>query len=309
MRWTVGICAVAAIAGIAATLTIPAQTITPDEATLKLFPPDIQGIASFDAAALRNSSLIQELLQKQSYPRAAQDFFDATGVQPFRDVDKVTVALGSKLLAIVEARYDRFKVEQYLQNQGAASETYLGRVLYSPNAQQFGSISFIDHMVLAGDTAMLKQVIDRLAAPAPNVLENAALMEMIRKSESGNQVWVVGLNADALANSSVPAPVPPQFQDILKSLASGSYQMRITQDVHVKAIGNFANSDSARTSADLLRGLIALARTQAAPQPDVVHLLDGVRVDNAGSLMTIQIDMPGDLLKTLQPKRLAELAR
>ena len=220
----------------------------------------------------------------------------------------MTVALGGKFLAIVEARYDRFKIEQYLQNHGATSETYLGRVLYSPGPQQQrSSISLIDHLILAGDTEMLKQVIDRMAAPAPNVLQNAALMDMIRKVEAGNQVWFVGKTADGLAGS--PVPIPPQFQDITKSLTSGSYQMRIAQDVHVKAIGNFTSSESARTSADLLRGLIALARTQTAQQPDVLHLLDGVRVDNLGLSMTIQIDAPGDLLKNLQPKRLAELAR
>jgi len=307
MKWIFGICAVALIAGVVATLTVPAQTITPDEATLKLFPPDVQGIASIDVASLRNSSLLQDVLQKQGFPGDLQDLVQATGFQPLQDIDKVTAAAGPKPVAVVEARYDRFKMEQYLQQKGATSETYLGRVLYSPGPNQAESLSFIDRMIVAGDTGMVKQVIDRLAAPAPNVLQNAALMDMIRKMESGNQVWVVGSTMDALTRA--PVPMPPQMQDVLKSLTSGSYQMRLTQDVHVKAIGSFSDSQSAQTSADLLRGLVALARTQAAQQPDLVHLLDGVRVDNAGSLMTVQIDEPGDLLKNLQPKKVADLVR
>src|SRR5437867_4416150 len=132
MKWILGACIVAVVAGVVTTLTV-AQTITPDESTLKLFPQDLQAIASIDVAGLRNASLIQDFLQKQGLPGGAQDFMDATGLQPLPDVDKATVGLGSKPVALIEARYDRFKVEQYLQNHGATSETYLGRTLYSPN--------------------------------------------------------------------------------------------------------------------------------------------------------------------------------
>jgi len=306
MKWILGACIVAVVAGVVATMTVPAQTITPDETTLKLLPQDLQGIAFIDVAGLRNATLIQDLLQKQGFPGVPQDFMDATGIQPLRDIDKATIGIGSKPVVILEARYDRFKVEQYLQNQGAASETYLGRTLYSPQPQQPESITFIDRYIVAGDTDLVKQVVDRMAAPAANVLQNAALMEMIRRIETGNQVWLVGANAGTLTRS---VPAPPEVQNILTSLTSGSYQMRIAQDVHVKAIGNFSTNESARNSADMLRGLIALARTQTAQQPDLLHLLDGVRVEDTGNLMTIQIDAPGDLLKNFQPRKVAELVR
>jgi hypothetical protein len=307
MKWIFGICVVAIAAGVVVTMTVPAQTITPDEGTLKLLPPDVQGVASLDVAALRSSSLIQDVLQKHGFPGGAQAFMDSTGFQPLRDVDKLTVAFGSKPVAIIAAHYDRAKFEQYFQNQGAAGETYLGRAIYSPGPQQMQSISLIDNFILAGDTDMVKQVIDRMAAPAPSVLQNTTLMDMIRKIETGNQVWVVGGSPDIMAR--IPAPIPAQFQDVLKSWTSGAYQMRIAGDVHIKAIGNFADADSAKNSADLLRGFVALARTQSAQQPNLVHLLDGVRIENAGASMTVQVDEPGDLLKSLEPKKLAELVK
>src|SRR4029078_5850806 len=119
-------------------------------------------------------------------------------------------------------------------------------------------------------------------------------MDMIRRVETGNQVWVVGSNAGSLTGL---VPAPPEFQNLLTSITSGSYQIRIGQDVHVKAIGNFSSNESARNSADMLRRLVALARTQTAQQHDVLQLLDGVRIEDTGNLMTIQIDAPGDLLK------------
>src|SRR5436190_17388002 len=122
MKWILGACIVAVVAGVIATMTVPAQTITPDETTLKLLPQDLQGIASVDVASLQNAVLVQDFLQKNGLPGGTQDFVDATGFQPLRDVDKATVGLRDKIVAIIEARYDRFKVEQYFQNHGASSE-------------------------------------------------------------------------------------------------------------------------------------------------------------------------------------------
>src|SRR5262245_60377293 len=136
MKWILGICVVAVITGIAATLAVPAQTITPDEAILKLFPADTTAVASFDVASLKNSALVQGMIQQQGIPPAAKEFIDATGFDPTRDVDKATVGFGGNnhLLAIVQAHADRFKIEQYLRDHNASSETYLGRTIYSAPA-------------------------------------------------------------------------------------------------------------------------------------------------------------------------------
>ena len=62
MKWIVGVSVVAAVVfGMVATITIPAQTIVPDQAVLKLFPAETQGIAFVDLAALRNTPLGQEV--------------------------------------------------------------------------------------------------------------------------------------------------------------------------------------------------------------------------------------------------------
>src|SRR5262249_28369603 len=161
---------------------------------------------------------------------------DITGFQPLRDVDKVTVAMGAgnRAIAIAEARYDHFKVEQYLRDHNASTETYGGRVLYSPPDTTRMSLAFLDRSILGGDTDMLKQAIDRMAAPAPSALQNTALLDMVRTIETGNQIWVVGQTGANIATT-LPIPMPPEVQDVFKSLTSGSYQMRISQDVHIKA--------------------------------------------------------------------------
>ncbi len=52
MKWIVGVSVVAAVVFALATTTIPAQTIVPDQAVLKLFPAETQGVAFVDTRPL-----------------------------------------------------------------------------------------------------------------------------------------------------------------------------------------------------------------------------------------------------------------
>jgi hypothetical protein len=308
MKWILGVCAAAVVFGIVATMTIPAQTITPDQATLKLFPAEATGIAVIDVAGLRNSALFAAFKASGQYPKGLGGFIDATGFQPDRDVDQVTVGkIGAKqMVAVIRARYDHFKVEQFIQDHHAPVETYLGRTLYGVDMKKAdqadsASVSFIDDLIVAGHTPAVKQVIDRLAAPASSILDNAALLSGIRGIEVGNQIWAVGqFDVAAIPES---ARIPAPALEMVKGFKGGSYQMRLDSGVHVRAVGNFISDEAARSTADVIRGLMAVAKLQMAQQPDMIGLLDGLRIDYAGNSMTVRFDGDGELLKRLQSKR------
>jgi len=80
--------------------------------------------------------------------------------------------------------------------------------------------------------------------------------------------------------------------------------MRVDQDLHARATGNFADAEAARNLGDMGRGLIAVAKLQVASQPDMLHLLDGIQVRDSGASVVVNIDEPGDLLKKLKDLRL-----
>lgn len=307
MRWILVVCAFAIVFGIAATMTVPAQTITPDQATLKLFPPETTGLAFIDAGGLRSAQLVQELRPGTKYPAGLQEFIAATGFDPQRDLDQVTVAkIGKReFVAVVRARFDRFKVEQLLRDRGLETDSYLGRVLYMPARKQGPGapmiVSFIDDLIVAGNTAAVKQVIDRLAAPAQSVLDNPNLMAAVRGIEVGNQVWAVGqFDLDAIPES---ARIPAPALEFVRNFTSGSYQMRVDTDVHVKAVGVFTSDAAARQTAEVLRGLLAVGKLQTSRQQDMLHLLDGVQIDYSGSSLTVRFEGDGELLKRLQTQR------
>src|SRR5215468_455640 len=122
MKWIGGLLTIAVILGWVATATVPAATVSIDPASLKFLPPDTEGIAFVDVAALRNAALIQDVLKTANleFEKGMANFVYATGVNPQEDVDRVTVGkLGAnEILMIVQGRIDKFKAEQYSKEKG-----------------------------------------------------------------------------------------------------------------------------------------------------------------------------------------------
>src|SRR5947207_4276708 len=115
-------------------------------------------------------------------------------------------------------------------------------------AEHVGGVSFLDKLIVAGSLSGVKAAIDRMAAPAPSVVDNADLMNSIRTIDSGNQVWAAG-KFDPNMFGNLPQ-VPGQFGQLASSLQGGTYQMRIDSDVHVKATGVFTTADMAKATGD-----------------------------------------------------------
>ncbi len=298
MKWIVGVSVIAIAMGWAATMTIPAATVTLDEAALKYFPPETRSIAYIDVAGLKTAPLVQEALGKiTELPPPIADFANQTGFDVKQDLDRVTIGnLGPReTLAVVEARFDKFKVEQFIKDKGGESETYLGRSIYRDHD---GAITVLDGVILAGQIDAVKKALDQATLPGSLPLK-AELLDAVRTIEAGNQIWAVG---DFSINDLPPVGIrgPAPAVEMLKSLRGGTYQMRIDQDVHVRAMGNFADADNARNLSETARGLIAIAKLQVAKQPELLHALDGVQVSNSGLSITVRVDESGDLLKKLQ---------
>jgi hypothetical protein len=312
MKWIVGVSVVAAVVFALATTTIPAQTIVPDQTVLKLFPAETQGVAFVDLAALRNTPLGQEVMA-QGAPLATgvpklQDFIDATGFNFQQDVDRVTVGRldARRAMFVIQARFDKFKVERYLADHVTRLDTYMGRSIYEDRDLDFG-VTFIDDLVIAGYIDAVKKAVEQVSLPASNIALRADLQAAIRNFESGSQVWAVG---DFHFNELPVAQLPSRgvaagpILEVLRTLQGGTYQMRVDSDIHAKATANFTSAENAKTLADLSRGMIALVKTQVATQnQDLLHVLDGVQVSNSGTQIVVNIDEPGDLVKRLRELR------
>jgi hypothetical protein len=222
-------------------------------------------------------------------------------MNPERDIDKVTIGKleGQDGVAIVQGRINRLKIEQFLKDKGKESQTYLGQTLYRDGESTF---AVLDNLVFFGQINAVKKTIDQMQLPAAPPLRSD-LMSAIQTIESGNQVWGVGdFSVTDLGHLGIRGPAPAV--DMLKSLKSGTYQMHVDTGVQARAVGNFEDAESAKNIGDLVRGALAVAKLQVAKQqPDMVQLLDGIQVSNAGLTLTLRIQESGELLKKLKDLR------
>ncbi len=296
MKWMIGASVIAIAMGWAATTTIPAATITPDEATLKLLPSETQGVAFIDVAALHEAPLVKEALasgQFQQFHRDLDRLKAETGFDVHRDLQKVTVAtLGpQQMLAIAQGQYDKLKIEQLFNEKGhMTSEVYLGRTLYG---DEHKAVTFIDNLIILGDRNTVKKAVDQMSLPGSQPLRGD-LLDAIRTIEAGSQVWAVGDFSIHNVPVGIPGRVPAA--EMLKSFQSGTYQMRVDRDVHAKAVCTFTDAEAAKNLSDMARGFLAVAKLQVAKEPDLLHLLDGIQVSSSGTSVVVNIDEPGELL-------------
>jgi len=311
MKWLLGASVFALAMGWAASMTIPAATVSIDDAIVKFLPRETQGIVFIDVAALRDAAFVRDVLkdQKLTAPREWDEFAKATGMVPERDIDKVTIAKldAQDGLVIVQGRIDKFKIEQYLKDKGKQPRTYLGRSIYRDD----GDAAFVlldNRVVLLGKVNAVEKAIDQMQLPGSSPIRRD-LMAAIETIEAGNQVWGVGdFSVNDLAKLGVRGPAPAV--EMLKSLKSGTYQMRVDTGIHARAVGNFADAESAKNIVDLARGALAVAKLQVAKErPDMVQMLDGIQVSNSGPTLTVRIEEAGELLMKLKDVRAAPLPR
>jgi len=305
MKWVVGLSMIAVTMGWMATATIPASPVSIDQTSLKFLPPETVGVAVIDVAGLLNAPLVQDSLKKVPLPPNFQEFVDGTGINPPTDVDKVTVAkIGQKdAIVVVQGRIDKLKVEQFLKDKGKQADAYLGQTIYYDNDS---AIALLDNVVLLGQVDAVKKALDQIQLPGSSPLRSD-LTAAIQTIDAGNQVWAVGeFSINDLGTAGVRGPAP--VVEMLKALQSGTYQMRVDTDIHARATGTFADQDSAKNVADLVKGALAIAKLQVAKQqPDLLHALDGIQVSNSGTTITVTVTESGDLLKKLQGVRTALL--
>ena len=283
--------------GCALIATVPAAAVSIDDVSLKFLPPETQGIAFIDVAALRGAPLVQEAMKNRnvSMPRSLNDITTATGFDPERDLDKVTIGKfgGRESLVILQGSIDKSRIEQFFNNQGKEHEAYLGHNLYHDGNN---TIVVLDNVVVAGPVNIVKSAVDQMQMPGSPALRSD-LMAAIQTISEGNQVWAVGnFSVNDLGSVGIRGPAPAL--EMMKSLQGGTYQMRVDTGIHAIATGSFADGESAKNVGDLALGALAVAKVQVAKQqPDMVNMLDGIQVVSIGRTVTVTIEESGDVLK------------
>jgi len=128
-------------------------------------------------------------------------------------------------------------------------------------------------------------------------------MAQISAIQTGNQIWAAGKFDPGMFGQ---GKLPAQVGQVTNSLTSGTYQMHVDQDLHLKASGNFTTPEMAKATADLANGFIAVAKLQFANQQDLLQLFNGLQIQSSGTALNVSLDASGTVLKQLEADKLGQ---
>ena len=130
----------------------PAPGAPPD--LVSLLPPDASYLLYANAAALRASPFIQELLRQlpaSAEDRDYQEFVAATGFDYARDLDRLAVAIHSSegkdsAMALADGRFDRQKISDYSLKSGQRMRQggYEGYIITTGNPPKTAFLFFLN---------------------------------------------------------------------------------------------------------------------------------------------------------------------
>jgi hypothetical protein len=255
-----------------------------------------------DVARMRDVRFVREFIRDEAgarVPESLEDFVAATDLDPVETVEQVMIGRSGpdSYLAAVRLRIDPRVIEEYLRTDGTPTETHLGRTLFLPDPESEDgdwAVAFYEQTALVGPADAVRDAIDRIGS-GPTALDNAELMAAIGEIEPGSQVW--GSFTDLLAPELVPEGVaPPVAADLITALERVNYQMRVDTGVTARLAGDFSTLDAARRAGDLLRGFVAFGKMGSTGQPDMMELLNGLRVDTLEDSVEINFTATEELI-------------
>jgi len=154
----------------------------------------------------------------------------------------------------------------------------------------------------------VRGAIDRKLSGGASLLTNAELLSRAETVRASNQIWMVSQNPGEVVARNLPKDGPglhSQFASILQSMQSSTVGLDLMNGLALRAGGLFRTAGDAKTLADAVRGLVAIGRL-SVPQnePDLVNLLDGIRVEERGAEVELSVEVSQEVLdKFLEKNR------
>jgi hypothetical protein len=299
-------------------------------ALLSWMPEDASAVLFIDLAELRRAPFFADLLAWAPKPEADQEyrqFVRDTGFDYEKDLDRVAVAFQQQgaqkiFFAVGDGHFDERKIKAYAEKTGAVQKSGGMEILSSPIAGSSARLSFMFlkknrlaitnsndfapwlHNAKAVDDSEWRERFARVAgSPVFAVMRNEALKEAFSADPA----------SQALARKATGELSSPQLSSLLAQLrwltVAGKPE---NNKLHVALDGESLEEKNAQQLADLLNGVVLLARaglsnarTQqlgAATRQSYLALLKSVevsRIDRPDSKsVRLMFDVTPDLLKS-----------
>lgn len=269
-------------------------------AELAYLPQDSALVAFANVRDVMDSELRRKLLPLRPDDTNASDDFEAkTGISIERDVDVVVASFAhtgenERPLLVARGRFDEPRIEGLVRDQNGTVEDYKGvKLMTVADNDQTLAIAFPEaSLLVAGTVDAVRRAIDTKQGAAPDITNNAEVMNLVRDIDDAN-AWAVG-RFDAMAQRGrLPSELAGQLPPINWFAASGRINGGVQGVLQAEA-----NSDQA--AADLrqvVQGFMALARLNTRQSAELTALLNSLQLGGDGRTVSVTFAVPADMVE------------
>ena len=273
----------------------------PDE--LRYVPPEATILSFANVREVMDSNLRRRLREILPELDGQREFQERTGIDLDQDIEYLVSGLvpngsdDTSGIAILAGDFDAERLETLALDQGGAASDYRGRRLITIPDESV-AMAFLETGVIAiGSEPLVRRTID-LPFAGGGVDSNDSLMGLLRHVERGSTAWIIG-RLDDLRGEWLPDEVESQVSQVT-AFAAGA---RVNGGVSGALTAEARDEETGRNLRDLLQGFLALARLQVGSRPELLGLLDSIRLTAVGTNVTLAFDLSSDAVLELLPDR------
>ena len=258
-----------------------------DNVLIRMVPPGVTSLVGVHMDQVIVSDLYQKLIAQQKLPQLDQ-FVKETGFDPRRDVREllyIYVPSGSVLVA---------RGKFVMKSDPAPGMKIVRHGEYNIHAQDASGFCILDStLAAAGELPALEAALDEWTGGSHDSAQ--ALLKPVAAINEQIPVWGVSTGFASFLASSLPrAGNGLDFSAIFKGIESSWFTLSVSSGLQAAIHCTAATEKDAVGLRDTTKGLIGLGRLMV-PQdkPDLVHLWDGLTVEQDGRSFTLNADISG----------------
>ena len=270
-----------------------------DNVLVRLVPRDSVSLFGAQMEQVKGTLLYKKLVMEQKLPQLDQ-FARETNFDPRRDVRELLVASSlTKKSGVLLARGNfRISPESFLRAKDMRRAAYKGYLLWIMPGEDAGFCILDSTLAIAGPVESMKTALDQYrdaSAPVSPLVQKAMAIPM------RDQIWLISQGGPEFLSNNMPEAGPAaNFALIFQNLEGAQLQADLSRGFNALIAGVCKTEGDAKSLADAARGLIGFGRLSVPDgQTQLLRVWDAIEVAQQGRKLTIQADIPPDLVERI----------
>ena len=269
-----------------------------DPALLNLVPADAKVAMGANLSQFLASPLAKfALSQIQASDPRLQQFIQATGFDPMRDLQEALIASPgvqkeSRGVALLKGTFDPGRLAAFAEKSGAVLQTYRGVQVMTGKQKTDGWFAFLDNATaVAGDAQSVRAVIDRRGSVSQF---DPRLRARIDTASATYDFWVVSIAPPSELAGNVPQEQLNWVMqgDVMKGVLETSGGIKFGPEILIAGEALTRSDKDATALTDVARFFIGLAQMSAQKDPkaaSAMAFLQKLQLTTEGSVARLSL--------------------